>query len=477
MPRAGRRRSMSPVKKTASCKGKSAAKNKPPTKGRKKTVKAKADAPRRKNAVATKKQASKHSADTRRKKPVKTASAAARKRASSRKPTKRQSRSLSRSRSRASPRNKSKQPRRVTGLRGGQIRKRGRRTIRGRRARLSTIRKRGLSANRSRSRSRSVSRSRSRSRSVSRAKSVAHSTSRHNRRGKKRGWLGKAWFKTKRHISGNKKDYMIAGLVAAGIGAAVTYQHMSAADVDANAKAYAPSWYDSVRTTFGGKKSKAQLEHDRLILDAELAAAKSESKTGGNVDSASLELRNRELHALEQTQQLEDLRDKRVENERKQQAAQAGSKQSMDVARKRDLHTLRLHVEEVKRLETKFKAEVFKYNTQDSPQYTIETQQANDGTTLYRVCGQWACSIFHPFSRIRTDNSVRQPFVWDTGIEVPLAGMVRFPHVEAYIRRKKLTDNYVPYMHKVHQYPGLTLYNIDHGLNQSDVATAGFTHV
>jgi hypothetical protein len=76
------------------------------------------------------------------------------------------------------------------------------------------------------SKRRSRSRSRSQSKSISRSRSKSISTSRRDRHKKRRSWAGRWWFKGRRHLSNNYRDYLIATLVAAGT-AYATYRYMS----------------------------------------------------------------------------------------------------------------------------------------------------------------------------------------------------------------------------------------------------------
>ena len=48
---------------------------------------------------------------------------------------------------------------------------------------------------------------------------------------KKRGWIGKQWFRVKRHVGNNKKDYLIAALVAATGYAAFQYSDLSVGEL------------------------------------------------------------------------------------------------------------------------------------------------------------------------------------------------------------------------------------------------------
>lgn len=68
-----------------------------------------------------------------------------------------------------------------------------------------------------------------------RERSLSKSTSRYNRKGEKRSWIGKHWFKVKRHVGQNQKDYLLGTLLALGASYAA-YKYMSVPQLEKELK-------------------------------------------------------------------------------------------------------------------------------------------------------------------------------------------------------------------------------------------------
>jgi hypothetical protein len=196
-----------------------------------------------------------HTAEVRRRKKSRAARKARSLRGGARRSLSRsKSRSLSRSRSRSLSRSKSRSLSRSL-----------RRSLR-----------RSPSRSQSRSRSRTVTKSRSRSRS--RSRTVTKSRSRYDRRGKKRSWAGRQWYRAKRHLGRHKKKYLVAALAAATGLAAFKYSGKTVAQLREELMELPDKAYNRADAFFSSPNDVQAAKEEKQANEAAALAALKETK-------------------------------------------------------------------------------------------------------------------------------------------------------------------------------------------------------